>query len=124
MDTRANVLLVDDDEHIRPIMCELLEDYGHRPLVAGDLATARELLSHEHVDCLLLDWNLAGEDSGELLDELASRDDAPPTVLFSASVGARAIAEIYELPLIGKPFNIDELDATLRRAMRQTNPSP
>ena len=111
------ILLVDDDDDLRPIMCDVLEEAGYRALEARDLNAARAVLSSEHVDAVLLDWNLSGETSRDLLDELTTQDGAPPTLLFSATVVAPTIAQIYDVPLVAKPFELDALEDTLRRVV-------
>ena len=111
------ILLVDDDDDLRPIMRDVLEEAGYRALEARDVAAAREALVNERVDAVLLDWNLEGETSQPLLDELTTRDGAPPTLLFSATTVAPTIAQMYEVPLIAKPFELDALETTLRRVV-------
>jgi len=117
------ILLVDDDDDLRPIMCDVLQEAGYRPVEARDVASARDVLARERVDAVLLDWNLAGETSRDLLEELTNRSDAPPTLLFSATTVAPTIAQIYEVPLIAKPFELDALESALRESLRATRGS-
>ncbi len=117
MQTNASVLFLEDDDDLRPIICELLDDVGYRAFGARDMDAARGVLGREDIDVVLLDWNLAGETSAELLDELTNSEDAPPVVLFSAAAGASAIAEIYELPFVPKPCDVDDLANKLEHAV-------
>jgi DNA-binding NtrC family response regulator len=125
---QRTILLVDDDDDLRPIMIDVLEEAGYRALEARDVAAAREALGRERVDAVLLDWNLEGETSQPLLDELTTRDNAPATLLFSATTVAPTIAQMYEVPLIAKPFELETFENTLRRvvegdSLREASPA-
>jgi DNA-binding NtrC family response regulator len=118
MQSNGSVLLLEDDDDLRPIICELLDDVGYRAVGVRDMDAARGVLAGENIDVVLLDWNLSsGENSRELLDELTETDGAPPVVMFSAAAGAPAIAAIYELPFVPKPCEVNDLEDKLRDAV-------
>jgi DNA-binding NtrC family response regulator len=53
----------------------------------------------------------------ELLEELARRASAPPTVMVSASPAAPEVARSYGIAFVAKPFDIDGLLMAIQRAI-------
>lgn len=66
-----NVLLLDDDAQTLSSVASFCASGGHRLLRARNLAEAVQLLNGEHVDLLISDLRLAGEDTAPLLKTLA-----------------------------------------------------
>jgi DNA-binding response OmpR family regulator len=86
-DGRPFLLVVDGD---RGLAQQLLEEAGNRDLraeVASDLPAARELLGRSQPDVVVLDLSSPQDapDSFKLLEELAARDPAVPTLVLTAS---------------------------------------
>ncbi|MBN1600385.1 MAG: response regulator [Chitinispirillaceae bacterium] len=53
------ILIIDDSNSLRFMMVKLLKDIGYRNITAlGSADEALPLLSKEHYDLILLDWNL------------------------------------------------------------------
>jgi DNA-binding response OmpR family regulator len=107
------VLVVDDDASLR-LLCRVnLELDGYRVLEAGSLAEGAAMLAEEGIDAVLLDLHLGDGDGRDLLASLG--EGRPPVALFTGSetIGPemRGIAEA----VLGKPFQLDELLATVRR---------
>ena len=88
---RDSVLLVEDDASAREALSELLRDDGFAVREAATLAEARAALAGEPVDAVLLDLRLPDGDGAALLEELAVRRGAPPTIVVTAyGSGSRA----------------------------------
>jgi DNA-binding response OmpR family regulator len=127
--SRGVALVVEDDEVLRELTLEILASGGWRAEGAGDLRAARACMTRVRADLLVLDLQLGGETSEELLAELAGCAAAPASMLVSASVEARDVALAYGVPFLRKPFDIDELltlaDAVVaqRRATRSLVPT-
>lgn len=112
MDARQVVLVVDDQPAIR-LLCRLnLELDGYDVREAGSLAEARRRVA-EGVDVVLLDMHLGNERGETMLAELAAQ--AIPVALLTGSVDLEAIAGLNATAVLGKPFTIDELGATVAR---------
>jgi two-component system, OmpR family, KDP operon response regulator KdpE len=106
------VLVVDDDDSLR-LLCRVnLELDGYRVLEAASAVTARVLLASEQVDALLLDVHLADGDGRDLLREL--RAGLPPVALITGTTEADALEGLAD-EVIPKPFEIDDLRATVGR---------
>ena len=77
----TKVLVVEDDAEVRTSLSELLRSRGYLVREVSDGLTARELLTEESFDAVTLDLKIPGIDGSELL---ASLDDPPPVVVYSA----------------------------------------
>ena len=105
------VLVVDDEPAIR-LLCKVnLELDGYEVREAGTLEEARKHLERA-VDVVLLDMHIGTERGEMLLEELIERRIPVAVVTGSTDLeiaGARADA------VLGKPFTIEELEATVTR---------
>ena len=112
---KAVVLVVDDEPAIRLLCTVNLELDGYDVREAGTLEEAREHLQGG-VDAVLLDMHV-GADRGEvLLEELIERRIPVAVVTGSTELDvARGRADA----VLGKPFTIDELEATVARLVAQ-----
>jgi DNA-binding NtrC family response regulator len=104
------VLVVDDEPAIR-LLCRVnLELAGYEVREAATLADARRQL--DGVSVVLLDMHVGAERGETLLAELQEHGIPVAVVTGSTeleSAGARADA------VLGKPFTIDDLEATVAR---------
>ncbi len=125
------ILLVEDDPVLQAVMLRSLADAGHRVDGAGDYATAQHLWHVQSYDAVLLDLNLPLNErryaemvSGlTLLRERRSKGDKTPVLVLTARnrtderiAGLDAGADDY----LGKPFDLEEVEARLRALVRRT----
>ena len=111
------VLVVEDDAVIRETLREVLDDEGFATEGAGSLDEARAAIATSCPAVLILDLMLRDQTSEPLLRDLAAAADAPPTILMSAAWDAARIAGAHGVPLLGKPFDLDEALALVRRVL-------
>lgn len=114
-DRRA--LIVEDDEVLCDAIREALEDAGYESTACAALGDAREQIAQSMPAVVVVDLSLPGEFGADLLEELASRDDAPAAVVCSAFSLAELIAARYQVPCVRKPFELDELLVAVGRAV-------
>lgn len=108
------ILLVEDEFDLREAMSEILREAGHHLVEVDTVERARSSLAETHVDVLVLDLVVRDGTSEEFLADIAR---TTPTVLTSADVArSRALAAKYEVPLLLKPFDLDELIPAVLRA--------
>jgi two-component system chemotaxis response regulator CheY len=110
----ARVLVVDDDEAIRALLREALEDEGYAVQEAADGAQALGMLGRARPDAVLLDLMMPVLDGWGFLRAAATLPRAGlPIVVMSASSSLSAAAQ--ELLGLGvrawlpKPFDLDTL---------------
>ena len=123
--TGAHVLVIDDTPEIRDLFQEVLDDEGYRVTLAaevpGDLGVIRALAP----DLLLLDFSFSGTGAGwRLLHALKAEPEfaALPVVLCTAAHEAvrdvEAELRAWGVRVVLKPFELDDLLATLADALR------
>ena len=115
------ILLVDDEVRLADVTAVALEDLGYRVRVVDNAAAALAILEDEPVDLLLTDLRMPGMSGHELM--LAAhrlRPQLPVVVMTAYSSVKDAVQVIKEgaFDYVGKPFEIDDLDKTLRHALR------
>lgn len=120
-----HVLLVDDEPDLRGAVAEALTQAGHVAAEADGVASAFAMLAHRSFDVILLDLVLIGggldASSEDILEMLAARHDAPPTLIFSADTSARtrAVAQRFGLSFVEKPFDLERLLGEIERTHRE-----
>ena len=113
-------MIVDDDPSIR-MLCRLnLELDGFRALEAESVAAAARLLDGEHVDVVLLDVHVGGDDGVDFLRELKGRRPALPVAMLTGDTTRESLAAEGADAVIGKPFTLEELKETVTRLARSS----
>jgi two-component system OmpR family response regulator len=126
METPTHILIVDDDREISTLLAEYLEKHGCRTFTAGDGKTMMKALEEAHVDLIVLDLNLPGEDGLTLCRNLRAHSNLPVIMLTARGepldriLGLEMGADDY-LP---KPFEPRELFARIRSVLRRTQALP
>jgi DNA-binding NtrC family response regulator len=118
----AAILVADDDPTIRGNLALLLTSEGYRVLEAADGRQAAERLGDRAVSLVLLDLKMPGAGGLELLREFQDRLEETPVIVITAFGGSQAAIEAMKLgayDYITKPFDLDEVLFTVRRALTQ-----
>ena len=118
----VTVLLVEDDELMRQLTRQLLEEHGYQILEAKDGQTALEIASSHpgQIDLLLTDVVMRGVSGPELVSRLNGSRPAMKTVYMSGYTGeliARDDIATQGIPLLEKPFTRAGLLQTLHQAL-------
>ena len=120
-----DVLVVDDDDVLREEMAGYLSEHGFAVHTARDAAEARKQLEASHVDVVVLDVMLPGEDGLSLCQRL-NVQGAPSVLMVSAM--ADSVDRIVGLELgaddyLAKPIVPRELLARVRALLRRRDKS-
>jgi len=114
------ILIVDDEKHTRDGLRRLLEN-DYDVYVAGDIASAMNVLEREHVDLLLTDLRLGGQDGMQLIDR-ALKLPQPPICIMMTAYGSvdTAVAAMKRgaYDFVTKPLNLDKVEILIARALR------
>ena len=76
-----HILVVDDDSNIRNLLGDYLRTMGYQVSDARDGAQMRRVLNQSHVDLIVMDLMLQGEDGLDLTRELRVGHDVPIIIL-------------------------------------------
>ena len=117
------ILLAEDDNMIGTAVREALRQDGYVVDWLRDGPRADTALSAGHYDLMLLDLGLPGKDGLAILRSLRARGNTTPVIVVTARdavesriAGLDAGADDY----IVKPFDLDELAARIRSALRRS----
>jgi CheY-like chemotaxis protein len=122
--SRATVLVVDDLEHIRSVLCRNLRSAGHMVLEAEDGAKALQMIRDRHgqVDLVITDVVMLGMNGTALADRLTAEFPHIAVVLMSAfappglsRVGFRDAI----IPVLQKPFRPSYLEEIVQTTLRR-----
>ena len=121
MNTRARLLVVDDDSSVRSLLREYLEGQGFEIAEAGNGAQMREEIRRARPDAVLLDIGLPGEDGLVLARYLREHHDLG---LLMVTASGEVVDRIVGLELgaddyIAKPFDLRELLARIKSVLRR-----
>jgi len=78
------ILVVDDDEAIRTLLQEELEDEGYKILVATNAREALKIIEAEPLDLVILDIRMPGMDGLEALPRILGLREGLPVILNTA----------------------------------------
>jgi two-component system, NtrC family, sensor kinase len=110
---RRTVLVVDDEPSLRFLCRVTLELEGHRVIEAATLPVARELLTAEAVDVVLLDVHVGADNGLDLLDDIEDLDLPLRVVMLSGTSEISQAVRARVSGVLGKPFAIEELAAAV-----------
>ncbi|MCU0302883.1 MAG: response regulator [Thermoanaerobaculales bacterium] len=116
----GRVLIVDDEDYIRRILCFKLERAGFSTREAASAESAERVIEDDEIDLVLLDVGLATSTNGF---DLAARLRADPLtrelpiILLTARGFAADVLRSHEIGAIGyitKPFSTADVVARVR----------
>ncbi|HEV3437940.1 MAG TPA: sigma-54 dependent transcriptional regulator [Gemmata sp.] len=116
------ILVADDDPAIRSNLALFLRAEGYTVREAVDGGEAAEALADPAVAAALLDLKMPKQDGLAVLRGHAERVDEVPVIVVTAYGGSTAAIEAMKLgayDYVTKPFDLDEVLFTLRRALTQ-----
>jgi two-component system, OmpR family, response regulator len=126
MTESQHILIVDDDREIRTLLSDYLQKNGYRATAVGDGKAMHRALERGHVDLIVLDLMLPGDDGLKLCRELRATSQVPILMLTALGeeidriVGLEVGADDY-LP---KPFSPRELVGRIKAILRRTSHMP
>jgi two-component system OmpR family response regulator len=126
MSESRHILIVDDDRDIRTLLGDYLQKNGFRATAVADGKGMRRALEQSHVDLIVLDLMLPGEDGLKLTRELRAHSQVPILMLTALGeeidriVGLEVGADDY----LSKPFSPRELVGRIKAILRRTAHMP
>ncbi len=118
----ASILVVDDDLSAQRALLQVLKKEGYRVEGAASAAQALEKLKDHPVDLLITDVRMERMDGMELMRQSRARWPDMPVIVMTAFASIdTAIRSIHAgaYDYVSKPYEIDELRLTVKRALEQ-----
>ncbi len=120
----TRILVVDDEKLIRWSVSERLKAEGYEVIEAPDGATAERLFQGAGFDLALLDLRLPDTDGISLLKKAHEVIPDLPVIIITAYSSVDGAVEAMKsgaVDYVTKPFNMDELAMTVRRAVENAS---
>ena len=117
----ATVLVVDDSECIRQLLCLTLKHAGYEVLEAEDAAAAVRLLRERHVDLMLADIDMPSMGGLDLVRALRGDSSVSSLRVVFLTAHAEYEDEARELGAVGyltKPVSTRSLSATVAQQLQ------
>ena len=125
-DEQSHVLIVDDDRDIRQPLAEYFRRHGFRTSVAADGREMDKLLATAHVDVIVLDIMMPGEDGLSICRRLQETAQIPLILLTALTESTDRIVglELGADDYVTKPFDPRELLARVKSVLRRSRMLP
>jgi DNA-binding NtrC family response regulator len=120
------LLIVDDDDVIRGTLYELLSE-RYECHTASMAEEALQYLEVENYDAVLTDIAMPGLTGVELLMRVQQSGSDTPVILISgkgSEVDSKSLIDLGAFAYVTKPFNLDEIELVVERALAQKNSQP
>lgn len=120
----VSILLADDDDLLRDLVKDVLEEEGYIVYAVGDGDTAIDVLwEHQDISLAVLDIMMPGADGMQVLKEIREKSDIP--VLMLTALGDSG-SELNALrgganDYVNKPFHYDILLERIKNLLKLTN---
>ena len=118
--SKANILVVDDQDSIRHFVSRALEDEGYAVQVTGSVRETRQVLDQDMPDVAILDLKLPDGTGLELLREIKRVQPEVSVIMMTAFGELETAVEAMSAGafwFVKKPFQNEELLALVTRAL-------
>lgn len=125
MNPPLKLLVVDDDPAITRLVDTYFSRHEFKVVVAHDVISMHRQLDREHIDVLLLDLGLPGEDGLSATRALRARWHGALIIITGRGESVERVVglELGADDYVTKPFDLRELLARVRSVLRRTQPS-
>src|SRR3954454_22774816 len=117
---QPTILIVDDEKHTRDGLRSLLGE-KYDTYLAADAASALEVLERDHIDLLLTDLRLGGEDGMQLIERALKMPHPPVCIMMTAYGSVDTAVEAMKrgaYDFVTKPLNLDKVEILIARALQ------
>ncbi len=118
--SKANILVVDDEECFRKILISELEEAGYGVSSVGDGDEAIEAVRLNHTDLVLLDIKMPRIDGFEVLRFIKERNPMTKVIMLTGFPDLKNAIESKKLgaeDFVGKPYDLVDLLTTIERVL-------
>ena len=110
-DATVSILVVDDDDEVREMLAETLEDFGYAVTQAASGEEALPLLTRDsRIDMLITDIRMPGMSGLELAEAVTRQRATLKVIVTSGYYQPQPIAQRF----LRKPFRIQELASAVK----------
>ncbi|MBA7659074.1 Regulatory protein AtoC [subsurface metagenome] len=117
---KYNILVVDDEKHIREGLGRVLEMDGYKVFLASDGRQALEIINRDYIDLVLTDLKMPNLSGEELLRQTTSQyPNLPVIILTGHGTIENAVTAMRDgaYDYLTKPINMDRFPLLVKRAL-------
>jgi CheY-like chemotaxis protein len=116
----ARILIVDDDADVRLFLSETLQSLGYTVVEAEDGRAGLDAFERSAADVMILDFAMPGLNGAEVAKRVHERRPDFPIIFATGFADSAALQDVAraDLPMLRKPFGLDELQRALEGALR------
>ncbi len=116
----VTILVVDDEQVHRYMLCSMFKDWGWKCVEADDGKVAVDAVAKYQYDAVLMDVRMARMDGMEAFSKIHAMNPALPVIIMTAYSSVDAAVEAIKhgaYDYLTKPLDFDRLRLTLERAV-------
>ncbi len=112
------VLVVDDEERVRGLLCDLLAAWGCQAVEAANGVQALTLFEQNDYDLVLTDFLMPDGNGLEVIRGVREKDATIGVIMFTASAAdLEADSRELDFTLLRKPLQLDGLKGAVSQAL-------
>ncbi len=119
----ANILVIDDEETVRSLFEETLDELGHRVIAVENGHQGLELVRRESFDLVFLDLKMPGMDGAELFHQIKMIKPKLPVTIITGYPDSDMMAHALKYGPFGvmnKPFGESDIIAAVTNCLSIT----
>jgi diguanylate cyclase (GGDEF)-like protein len=121
---KANILVIDDEENIRELLRELLEDENFSVSTASSGEEGIEIAKERAFDVVITDLKMPGMSGIEVIRKFKEKNSNTTVIVITGYPTIESAVEAMKegaYDYILKPFNLDHIKLVVRKAMERQN---
>jgi len=121
---RIKILVIDDEQGIRDLFIQALEEDDYEVLTVDNGEQGLEIIKNERPNVIFLDLKLPGIDGLEVLKRISDLEIKPIVIMITGHGTIAKAAKTMDLgayDYIVKPFDIDDIIKLMKQALKLDN---
>jgi two-component system, NtrC family, response regulator AtoC len=121
---KEKILIVDDDEGVRQVLGQALNESGYQVAAADSGEKAVATLRESSFDLIILDMVLPRVDGLEVLKEISALRPETPVVMITGYASVETAIKAMKMGAVDyvvKPFRMEEVDLVVGRALERSH---
>ncbi len=119
---QLSILVVDDEQNIRDLLSEILEDEGFIVETADSIKSAKEKIEKQDFDIVFLDVWLPDGDGTDLIPYILESNELTKIIMISGHANIPIAVKALKLgafDFLEKPLSVDTILASIEKAYRE-----
>jgi len=119
---QLSILVVDDEQNIRDLLSEILEDEGFIVETADSIGSAKEKIEKQDFDIVFLDVWLPDGDGTDLIPYILESNELTKIIMISGHANIPIAVKALKLgafDFLEKPLSVDTILASIEKAYRE-----